>query len=237
MLANEWLQAGKLSEAIQELSEQVRKHPLDASLRAALFEALCFAGEYDRCEKQLDVLAQGGKTAELGALFYRAVLRAEKTRQQFFAGKEYLNQPQAGPMRAGRLNGSAFQGIGDMDSRIGPRLEVFLAGAYMWVPFEHVTSITVQPPKRLRDLMWAPALVRTAESFKGADLGEVLLPVLSPGSWRHADDQVRMGRVTVWDQQDDGEEVLLGQKMFVVDGQEVPILELRNLELEVVAAA
>ena len=48
---------------------------------------------------------------------------------------------------------------------------------------------------------------------------------------------MRLGRVTVWEQQEDGVEVPFGQKMLLVDGEEVPLLELRNLELEVAAAA
>ena len=61
--------------------------------------------------------------------------------------------------------------------------------------------------------------------------------MLSPGSWQHSDDAVRLGRVTVWESQEDGTEVPFGQKLLSVDGDEVPILELRNLELGVAAAA
>jgi len=237
MQANEYLRAGKLKEAIQAAGEQVRENPLDPTLRTSLFELLCFAGEFERAEKQLEVLAQGGRTAEMGALLYRAALQAERARQHFFAEKQYLNQSATVSPRAGKFNGGSFLQISDADLRVGPRLEVFLGGAYMWVPFEHISSIVIQPPKRLRDLIWAPALVHTAESFKGTNLGEVLLPVLSPGTWQHGDDEVRLGRMTVWEPQDDGTEIPYGQKMLLVDGNEMPILELRNLELEVAAAA
>jgi type VI secretion system protein ImpE len=237
MQATEYLRAGKLKEAIQATGEQVRENPLDPTLRTSLFELLCFAGEFERAEKQLEVLAQGGRTAEMGALLYRAALQAERARQQFFTEKQYLNQPATASARAGRCNGGSFLQISDADPRVGRRLEVFLGGGYMWVPFEHISSIVIQPPKRLRDLIWTPALVHTAESFKGTNLGEVLLPVLSPGTWQHPDDEVRLGRMTVWEPQDDGTEIPYGQKMLLVDGNEMPILELRNLELEVAAAA
>ncbi|PYX97617.1 MAG: virulence protein SciE type [Acidobacteria bacterium] len=237
MQSNEYLRAGKLKEAIQSLGEELRQKPLDTQRRTFLFELLCFAGEYDRCEKQLEVLAQGGRSAEIGTLLYRAALQAEKSRQQFFADHEYAKQPAPALPRAGSLNGSSFHQIADADPRIGPRLEVILGGSYIWIPFEHIASINIQPPKRLRDLIWTPALVRTGPSFKERELGEVLLPVLSPGSWQHPEDEVRLGRVTVWEQQQDGVEVPFGQKMLLVDGEEVPLLELRNLELEVAAAA
>ena len=66
-------------------------------------------------------------------------------------------------------------------------------------PLEHVASIQIPPPQRLRDLLWTPAAVRTTPSFKGTELGEVLIPVLAPFSWRHPDEAVRLGRVTVWE--------------------------------------
>jgi len=94
-----------------------------------------------------------------------------------------------------------------------------------------VASVRMEPPKRLRDLLWTPAAVRTTPSFKGAELGEVLLPAMAPFSWQHSDDAVRLGRATVWEQRDGGdEEVPLGQKMWLVDGEEIPFLELRSLE-------
>ena len=237
MQANEYLRAGKLKEAIQSLNEQVRQNPLDTKLRTFLFELLCFAGEFDRCEKQLEFLAEGGRNAELGVLLYRATMAAERSRQQFFVDKQYENQHEPVNALAGTLNGKPFHQISDADPRIGARLEVFLGGAYAWVPLEHITSVTIQQPKRLRDLIWTPALVHTADSFQGRDLGEVLIPVLSPGSWQHSDDAVRLGRVTVWESQEDGTEVPFGQKLLSVDGDEVPILELRNLELGVATAA
>jgi type VI secretion system protein ImpE len=57
----------------------------------------------------------------------------------------------------------------------------------------------------------------------------VLLPVLSPFSFTHEDDAVRLGHATVW-QEIDGVEFPLGQKLLLVDGEEVPLLELRELQ-------
>ena len=64
--------------------------------------------------------------------------------------------------------------------------------------------------------------------IQGQELGEVLLPVLSPFSFRHPDDAVRLGRATVWDEPEDGDPVPFGQKMLLVDGEEFPILEVRQ---------
>ncbi len=89
----------------------------------------------------------------------------------------------------------------------------------------------------MRDLLWAPAIVRTGEAFKGKELGEVLLPVLSPLSWKHSDDQVRLGRATDWKDDGEGNVIPLGQKLFAVDEDEIPILDIRKLEFDAAQAA
>ena len=63
------------------------------------------------------------------------------------------------------------------------------------------------------------------------ELGEVLLPALSPFSFRSDDDNVRLGRATVWEEDENGEEIPFGQKMLLVDGEEFPLLEVRTLEI------
>jgi type VI secretion system protein ImpE len=120
---------------------------------------------------------------------------------------------------------------------VGARLEIFAAGQCMWLPLAHVASVEMEAPKRLRDLLWTPALVRTGAAFKGTELGEVLMPVLAPLSFRHSDDAVRLGRSTVWEEQDNGDMIPFGQKMLLVDGEEFPFLELRHLEITAAVAA
>ena len=56
MTAKELFQAGRIDEAIETLGIELRSNPTDAQRRTFLFELLCFAGNYDRAEKQLDVL-------------------------------------------------------------------------------------------------------------------------------------------------------------------------------------
>jgi predicted component of type VI protein secretion system len=42
---------GRLNDAIQALSAELRDHPTDTRRRTFLFELLCFAGEYERADK------------------------------------------------------------------------------------------------------------------------------------------------------------------------------------------
>jgi type VI secretion system protein ImpE len=235
MNAEQLFRAGQLSEAVKVLSGEVRDRPDDTKRRTFLFELLCFAGEYARADKQLEVLGQAGPDSQLGVLLYRSALFAERQRQDRFAQGEYPNQSTDSPglQSSGTLNGKPFAAFSDADPRIGRRLEIFAAGNYLWLPLEHVASVQIPPPKRLRDLLWTPAAVTTTPSFKGAELGEVLLPVLSPLSWQHSDDSVRLGRSTVWEEREGfGDLVPVGQKMWLVDGEEVPFLDLRALEFD-----
>ena len=136
----------------------------------------------------------------------------------------------AAPSPAGKLNGKPFQSIRDADPAIGARLEVYAAGAYLWIPFQHIASLQMAPPRVLRDTLWSPAFVLTGPSFQGTDIGEVLIPAIYPFSWKSDDEPVWLGRTTEWVADDEGHEYPVGQKMFVVDGEEVPLLEIRSLE-------
>jgi type VI secretion system protein ImpE len=229
MSARELFQAGKLNEAIEALGVEVRDHPTDARRRTFLFELLCFKGDYDRAEKHLNILSDTTPDSKLGAMLYYAALHAERLRQDLFAKKEYPVVPVSEDLRGGTINGQPFEILEDADPRLGSRLELFAAGAYLWIPFEHIESIEIEPPKRLRDLLWAPALVRTGPKFKEKELGEVLLPVLAPFSWRHPDDNVKLGRATEWAEVD-GVTVPSGQRIFSVDGEDFPLLDIRKIE-------
>lgn len=236
MTPRDLLQAGKLDEAIDALSVELRDNPTDTRRRTFLFELLCFAGNYDRAEKQLAVVGQGSKEAEMGALLYHSALHAERLRQRMFETRTFPLTSPPKPV-SGTLNGQPFQSLADADPRIGARLELFVAGQYTWMPFEHIASVEMLPPKQLRDLLWARAIVRPAESFREMEMGEVIVPAIAPLTWRNADGSVRLGRVTQWEQFDDDSEAPIGQKLLLVDGEEFPILEIRELVITPTPAA
>jgi type VI secretion system protein ImpE len=225
MSAQELLRAGHLKEAIAAILTEVRDNPADHRRRTFLFELLCFAGDFERAAKHLGVLADESPDAGVGAVFYRSVLSAFEKRQLLF---EDGNLPEGAPAlaRPGVLNGKPFETIEDCDPRLGPRLEVFIAGECVWLPFEHIGSLGMGPPRFLRDTLWPSAQVAAGPALKGQEFGEVILPALYPFSWKHPNDAVKLGRETVWD--DAG--VPSGQKLLLLDGEHiVPYLEIREL--------
>ena len=86
MGAKELFDAGNLSGAIEQITQDVKSNPRDLKSRIFLFELLCFAGEFQRAERQLDAVAQtsGDVKVEIGAHIYRSVLQGEAARRGFF---------------------------------------------------------------------------------------------------------------------------------------------------------
>jgi type VI secretion system protein ImpE len=229
MTPKQLFDAGQVREAEGAVSRHLRQNPGDVGQRTFLFELLCFSGQYDRAEKQLGVLAQGSHEAEMGAVLYYSALHAEKLRHEMFRKEEFPKEP-APPSPSGTLNGKPFQSIADADPEIGARLEVYAAGAYLWIPFHHISLVRIEQPQRLRDTLWTPADVLTGPSFKGTDIGQVIIPAVYPYTWKSENEALWLGRSTEWAKDDDGHEFPVGQKTFIVDGEEVPLLEIRSLE-------
>jgi type VI secretion system protein ImpE len=85
MTAEELFKTGHLSAAVEQLNQEVRSRPTDIQRRTFLFELLCFAGDCQRAERQLDVLGHQSATAEIGVQVYRHILAAEQARQRLFS--------------------------------------------------------------------------------------------------------------------------------------------------------
>jgi type VI secretion system protein ImpE len=229
----ELYRAGELRAAIKALGDELRSNPLDVKRRTFLFELLCFAGEYDRAEKQLNVLADTNSQALAGTLLYRSALHAERTRQEIFLNREFPPaHAHTGPA-SGVGDGQAFADLQDADPRVGASIEVFIAGSYTWIPTMYMRRLEIEKPENLRDLLWARARIETSPAFRLQDLGEVLIPVLAPLSWKHPDENVQLGRISVWEdigEEGSVDEVIYGHRLMLVDGEEVPLLELRSIQ-------
>ena len=238
MDAQTLFKAGKLTEAVSALTAYLRDNPMDLKSRTFLFELLCFTGDFERAEKQLNIVEQeGNKDSKLGTLLYIGALHAERTRQEMFQTKTFpqpTGKP-AGPLR-GKLNGKEFESLQDADPRIGEKLEVFAAGDYLWISFRDIASVKIEEPKKLRDLFWAQARLTTGPSFRSRELGEILLPAIAPLSWQHEDDLVRLGRVTEFCEDETGVTAPYGGKTLLVDGEEIALLDVRDLEIYPVLA-
>lgn len=96
MTAKELYQAGKLAEAVVAQTDAVKKKPSDVCVRGFLVELLCFAGDFERADKQLDAMATLDAKTTHNVMLWRHLVRAEQARRQFYQeGRlpEFLDKP------------------------------------------------------------------------------------------------------------------------------------------------
>lgn len=129
------------------------------------------------------------------------------------------------------IDGERFTDLRDYDDLLGPVLEVYAGGRYLWLPLERVKRIEIAPPAQLVDLLWPQA---TLEEISGAE-AHVHLPALYVGSSEAADERVKLGRTTEWRDHADLLYRGIGQKTWLAqraDGErEIGLLEVRKLEI------
>jgi len=253
------LDAGKLGAAIEEVTREVKASPSDTSRRALLFELLCFAGDWDRAEKQLDVIGHQSAQAEIGVQVYRNCIKAERARRRLFADglqPHFLAEPPAyvdlhldainrlregnmpearatldraeeeRPAIEGRWQGDQpFEDFRDYDDLVGPVFELFVQDKYTWLPIEQTVRVEVAAPTQLRDLVWATVNVETRDKAMKA-----FMPVIYARSSEHADDMVKLGRMTDWKEAGEGLFLAAGLRLFLIDGEEKSVFELGNVE-------
>lgn len=125
----------------------------------------------------------------------------------------------------------SFAWITDSDTRLGPVCEVILAGAYRWLPFTDLKSVTKAGPERLLDLVWAQVDLGLCD---GTAL-KAYMPMHYPV--RVGDrDALLMARETVWSDVGRTGVLARGQKMWTSDVDDMALLDLRHCEFNGEAA-
>lgn len=257
----ELFDAGRLNAAIEALTQEVREAPADPQKRTFLFELLSFAGDWDRAEKQILAAVGADAQSQMAAAVYRGLLQAERDRARVFAGKArphflrsvpgYVEKGLAAlghvgegriaearalldeaeeerPPLSGRRGEIPFADLRDFDDLCGAVVEMVFQGKYTWFPLEQARSLEPNPPKKLRDLIWPGARI-TADD---GTTGDVFLFSLYPGSSSHADDLIRLGRMTDWKNLSEDLQTGLGLRTFLVDDEDVSIFELGSVEFD-----
>ncbi len=259
MKAKELLDAGHLAAAIEQLNQEVKSHPTDAQQRTFLFELLCFAGDYQRAERQLEVIGHQSTTAEVGVQVYRNALAAEQARRRLFSDGlrpgfvldpppyvhlhlEAVNRlREKRPAEARALLEESAQSRPPLAGRLdGQPFSDFQDGDDLIGPCLEVIihrNYVWLPFEQIKSLRISPPkrlrdliwIPATLETHK-SPLGEVFLPVLYADSSEHPDDQVKLGRMTDWQAMGDGVMRGVGQRLFLVDDEERAMLQVREVE-------
>ncbi len=260
MTSKALLEAGRIDDAIQAVTQDVKARPADSSLRVFLFELLCLKGDLDRASKQLDVLGtQGsGLDSELAIQIYRDLIAAERARRAVFHDgglpKFFLPPPPymddyvllankiaKAPAEAAAMLPAAEEQWPAITGRIGDRpfescRDLDGRGGPVLVVF-HNGSYLWLPFEQIRRIdVTAPRKLRDmvwahAQVETYEDsVGDVFVPALYVDTHTHANDQARLGKVTEWLSLQDQLLYGAGLRVFLVDDEEMSIFDLRNVE-------
>src|SRR5262249_22893614 len=184
-------------------------HVYGAAITCELFRRDVFAGE--RTPLVL------GEPLPWMALFVQALADSARGRAAEAKALRAEAIEQAAAI-AGTIDGQVFEWIADADSRLGPVCEAIIDGRYYWVPFERLSSVTLEPPSDLRDVVWMPAHLGLANGGSAA----ALVPSRYPGSELDKDGLIRLARKTEWDEMAPETFHGRGQRMLTTDADEYP---------------
>ncbi len=256
-------EAGKLTEAIAQLKQEVKSDPANVGMRSFLFGLLCFNGDYESAEKQLEVISLQSASSGAGAQVYKNVLRAEKNRNRVFHNElqpEYLKSP---PHQIkNHLDAVKAFERGETEEVL-----TFLNGAVQkTAPLQG--KINGNPFTRFADChdllapileviihdkyIWLPFeqikllqieqpktlqdLIWISARFELQD-GQVLggyIPTRYLDSGEHPDDLVKLGRKTDWKSISENLHMGSGQRMFSVDDEEKALLEIQEITFDTI---
>ncbi len=257
--AKSQLDAGNLGEAVSMALANVKSKPTDIMARTFLFELSCFSGDWERAEKQLDVIGQQDVNAMIGAQIYKQNFMAERDRIRYFHDglmPECLMIPPKYVEKLLVANNYVREGniadarkVLDEVEEERPAFECSVNGEKV-SDFRDYNDLTMcvfeafvkesyawLPFEHIKkiDFIEPKSLrdlywIQTEIEMVNGTKGEMFLPALYSESFKSDNDQVRLGRMTDW--RDLGEELFVGEgtRMFWLDGEHKSILDLKVIE-------
>ncbi|HEX4950723.1 MAG TPA: type VI secretion system accessory protein TagJ [Blastocatellia bacterium] len=262
--AKELFQQGELAAAMAQLISEVKAKPTDTSARIFLFELLCCAGEWDRAERQLDVIATQGAQTELGVMAYRNCLNAERERRKLWAeGAEphFLADPPTyverhldaiGRARAGKF--AEAREVLDQAEEERPALPGTADGAafYDWRDADDfiapVLEVAVKdqytwiPWEQVRRLqIGQPEQLRDliftpvrVELIDGMQ-GQFFMLALYAATTEAANEQAKLGRATEWQAFSEDLARGIGARLWMVGDDDKLVFDVESVEFQAVA--
>jgi type VI secretion system protein ImpE len=257
--AKAYLDGGNLSEAIQITLNQVRTKPTDMTARIFLFELSCFSGDWERAEKQLDVIANQDVNAMIGSQIFKQNFKAERDRISVFnqglIPECLLTPPKyvedliiAGThLRENRI-AEARKSLDKVEAdrpAFACRINGEESGDFRdyndltMCVFEAIIkdSYAWLPFEHIEKIDFLPAkslrdmfwIQAEVEMINGTK-GEMFLPALYVESFKNDNDQIRLGKVTDW--RDLGEDIYVGEgvRTFQYEGGYIPISKIETIE-------
>lgn len=265
--ATEHFLAGRLAEALAAALAEVKAAPGDTAKRVALSELLCFAGDFERADRQLDVVADQDPGAALGLALFRQLIRAAQARAEHFsAGRlpEFLDPPAPHLQRLLEAGLALRDGQGGEAGRLAAEAEALRPPCpgrlddaeiddlrdiddLVAPVFEVLTSTGKYywvPMERVAAIEFHAPERRRDLLWRRASMtvtdgpeGDVYLPTLYAGAVKGADDGARLGRITEWQGGDGTPALGVGQRCWLAGETAVPILQAGRFEARPAADA
>lgn len=217
-------------ERADRLLDAVQHQDTSVAVGVALFRQLIRAAEarrlfYEECRLP-EFLAP---PSEEDQLYLRALVAIKDKQPQQAA--EFLAEAEARrtPL-SGRLDGTAFDDMRDLDDVTATHLDVLTStGKFYWVPFRAIESIALHKPERQRDLLWR----RASLAIGGGPDGEVFLPTIYATTAETDSALARLGRRTDFIG-GEGEPMRgIGLRTFLFGDVARSILEIAQVEFEI----
>ena len=252
------LVSGQLSEALRALSAEVRRRPVDASLRVFLFQLLAVLGDWERAAVQLKVAGELDEQNALMVTAYDLALQGERQREAVMAGhtSPFVTGATA-PWHAPLVQSLQALCAGRFDEARALRAKAFdaagtVAGTIDGEPFDWIsdadprfgpcielilkTGYVWVPFSQLRSLKFeAPVDLRDkvwapVQITWGSGAEAVgFVPCRYPGSERSGVAPLALAARTTWVEQSADCFVGRGQRMFATDRAEYSLLDVRSM--------
>ena len=254
-------ETGRLDEAIVAANEGLKSRPTDIALRSFLVELLCFDGQIERADKQLEAIARLEAKHIPGVKQYRDLLRGEQARRDvLYSGRA----PELMLALDSCLEAHLMALVVLREGRPADALTMLrvaeaqrppIAGSCDGTRFEDLRDLDDVLAPVLEAItadgkfFWIPLSGVKSIEFEAPDRardlvwrsarmeladgkrGHIYIPALYPTP-AGADAALRLGRATDWLEENGGPVRGIGRKCWLVGEEDMDIMALTRIEID-----
>ncbi|MCA9197995.1 MAG: hypothetical protein KDA87_10670 [Planctomycetales bacterium] len=259
---SEYYQAGQLREAISAAINEVKASPTDTAKRFQLCELCCFAGDWERADRQLDTIMQQTTDAVMQITLVRQLIRAELARTEFLLQgrlpefvadvtphlRLHLDASiairEGNAAEAAKLLEQAEQQRTQLTGTLnGKSFDDFRDLDDLISPFFEVFTSNgkyfLLPIEQVESITFRPPkrpmdlIWRSITvSVANGPDGEVYMPAIYPQTHVSGDNQLMLGRGTDWTDGDASPVRGIGLRMFLAGDQDVSVMNCQEIHFD-----
>jgi type VI secretion system protein ImpE len=252
-------EAGQLGDAVEACAAELRQEPTNARRRFFFAELLCFQGEWERADKQLEMLQQQDPKHAVHTTLLRQLIRAEMARHEVFTqGRvpDFIVEPSPSLV----LHLRALVSLRDGDVQAAKALladaesqRAAVGGYCDGTQFDDIrdlddlTAAFLEIVTAAGQYYWLPFELVSSLDFSppkrprdllwrpvhlelhGKPSIDGFVPTLYVGSSESGHDELRLGRATKWSDADAGPVRGSGLRMVLLGEEDKTILEIGSI--------